>query len=213
MTETQKRLIESAERIFAEKGYHGTSVRDITNAASANVAAVNYHFGSKEGLFFEMIRYRVEPVNKLRLELLDQALEESGGTPLPVRRLVEIIVDPLVHNFLSKAAKPDNDFLKALGRGMSEENSFMQKLKKNVFAEIIDRFQSELGRTLSDMPKHIHELCFTYMVSTINAIIQIRTRKQHCSNDESDDSYGTYIASFITGGINSIVYDYRNAPK
>lgn len=210
MTETQAKLIEAAERIFADKGFHGTSVRDITNAASANIAAVNYHFGSKEGLFIEMIRYRIEPLNTLRMKLFDEATSENGDVPLSIRKIVEIIVKPLVDTFLSDTATPNTHFLRALGRGMSEETSLMLKLKNDVFAEIIERIQSELGRTLFDLPEHIRQICFTFLVSTINSIIQIRLRKTDCEERPTKDSETTYIVSFIAGGIDSIANDYRS---
>jgi AcrR family transcriptional regulator len=57
---TRARLLETAGRVFAEKGFRGATVRDICNAAGANVAAINYHFGDKSGLYSQAIRYWAE---------------------------------------------------------------------------------------------------------------------------------------------------------
>jgi AcrR family transcriptional regulator len=60
--DTPNRLLEVARHFFAEYGYEGTTVRDIALAAEANLAAVGYHFGSKEGLYQEVLRSQVAPL-------------------------------------------------------------------------------------------------------------------------------------------------------
>ena len=59
--ETRQRLIESATRLFAERGFAKVTVREICKAARANVAAVNYHFGGKNGLYQEIVHARKAP--------------------------------------------------------------------------------------------------------------------------------------------------------
>ena len=61
--ETRTRLLDSAEQLFAERGIDATSLRAITTAAGANLASVNYHFGSKDELFREVVSRRIGPVN------------------------------------------------------------------------------------------------------------------------------------------------------
>jgi AcrR family transcriptional regulator len=58
---TRDRILDKAEILFARKGYHGVSVREITNAADCNLAAVNYHFGKKQNLYLEVFRSRWLP--------------------------------------------------------------------------------------------------------------------------------------------------------
>jgi AcrR family transcriptional regulator len=91
---TRERLLDAAERLFAEAGYPATSLRQITAAAGANLAAVNYHFGSKEALFHAVFRRRVGPVNRERLALLDE-LERSHAPQLPpLRAVLRALVEP-----------------------------------------------------------------------------------------------------------------------
>ncbi|MCK5341339.1 MAG: helix-turn-helix transcriptional regulator, partial [Desulfobulbaceae bacterium] len=66
--DTKHRILDAAERLFADKGYHNTSLRNITSAAKANLASVNYHFGSKEALISEVMDRRLAPINKIRTE-------------------------------------------------------------------------------------------------------------------------------------------------
>ena len=76
---TKERILDSAERLFAEQGFAGASMRAITTAAGANLAAVNYHFGSKESLIDAVFARRLQPINRERLEWLDRL--ESAGNP------------------------------------------------------------------------------------------------------------------------------------
>lgn len=75
--EVRQRLLDSAERLFSEQGYHGASLRDITRLASVRLAAVNHHFGSKEQLFREVVSRRAGELNTDRLQRLLQAEEAA----------------------------------------------------------------------------------------------------------------------------------------
>jgi AcrR family transcriptional regulator len=67
---TKTRVLDSAERLFADRGYSATSVRDITTAASVNLAAVQYHFGSKAALLRAVVIRRSIGINRERIEML-----------------------------------------------------------------------------------------------------------------------------------------------
>ena len=81
MIDTKERILETAERSFAENGYAATSLRSIIGEAGVNLAAVHYHFGSKEELLKAVILRRAEPVNARRLALLDECESRAGGRP------------------------------------------------------------------------------------------------------------------------------------
>ncbi len=98
--ETKDRLLDAAERLFVRHGIRATSLRSITGEAGANLAAVNYHFGSKEGLIRAVLDRRLEPLNARRLELLD-ALEARGDAS------VEEILDALVRPAFQHGSGPD----------------------------------------------------------------------------------------------------------
>ena len=86
--DTKDRILDTAERLFADKGYPATSLRDITNEAGVNLAAVNYHFGSKEALLSAVLDRRIGPVNEKRLELLDAAEAQAGNQPLALETVL-----------------------------------------------------------------------------------------------------------------------------
>ena len=69
--DTKLRILEAAERLFMERGFAATSLREITATARVNLAAVNYHFGSKEALIDAVLTRRLQPLNQLRLDELN----------------------------------------------------------------------------------------------------------------------------------------------
>jgi AcrR family transcriptional regulator len=91
----KERLLDAAERLFARRGYHGVSIRDITEAAKVDVALVNYHFGSKRVLLTSVFERRAEVLNRERLERLEAVRIHAGGT-LDLESIVNAFMEPLI---------------------------------------------------------------------------------------------------------------------
>src|SRR5678809_546336 len=85
---TKTRILDAAERLFVEHGFEATSLRSLTSAAGVNLAAVNYHFGSKEELFQAVLTRRLDPMNQERIELLEKLERESPGRPISVEKIL-----------------------------------------------------------------------------------------------------------------------------
>lgn len=96
MNPTRLRILDTAEVCFAQRGFDGTSLREITAQAGVNLGAVNYHFGSKAGLFDEVLRRRVEPINEQRHALLDAAIARHDPEPAPLEEMLEAFLRPPV---------------------------------------------------------------------------------------------------------------------
>lgn len=207
MTETQIKIIEAAEAVFAKHGFEGASVREITRRANVNIAAVNYHFGSKAELFKEMLRYRMAPLNQTRLALLDQAYAASGGQPLPTRRIVEIIIHPLFEAMLSADSRQTH-FMQALGRGLTEERSFIASMRDEILADVIARFRDALGRTLSHLPGDELAYCFHFLsCSIVGAMMQhsqLYSNYQGCICHGNEGLVADRLVTYIAGGIEAI---------
>jgi len=90
---TKAAVFGAAERLFALNGFQNVSVRDITAEAGVNLASVNYHFGSKDALLFEIFRRRTSELNRERARMLHEANERHGGKP-PVREFLEAYFAP-----------------------------------------------------------------------------------------------------------------------
>ncbi len=85
-SDTRQRLIEAAAGMFVEQGFNAAKVRDIVARAGANIAAVNYHFGSKEGLYAAVIQYH----SAQAIEVLSQQAGDDGGRA-PAARLRDYV--------------------------------------------------------------------------------------------------------------------------
>src|SRR4029453_9767910 len=86
--DTKTRILDAAELLFMEHGFEATSLRQLTAAASVNLAAVNYPFGSKEELFEAVPTRRLDPMNQERIALLDRRESEAGGKPLSCEKIL-----------------------------------------------------------------------------------------------------------------------------
>ena len=94
--QTRERLLDAAERFFAEKGFAATSVRDITAAAASNIAAVNYHFGGKYNLYNEVFRRRMAAMREQRIAGIRQARAEGGSLEAVLDAFATAFLQPLV---------------------------------------------------------------------------------------------------------------------
>ena len=90
---TKAQVLSAAERLFALNGFQNVSVRDITAEAGVNLASVNYHFGSKDALLFEIFRRRTAELNRERARMLHEAADRHGGKP-PVREILRALFEP-----------------------------------------------------------------------------------------------------------------------
>jgi AcrR family transcriptional regulator len=97
--ETRQRILETSLRLFAEHGFKGVSVRDISTAAGVNVASISYHFGSKQGLYhtiFEMVLDQDEAIFGEQMASVDRLLGRAGGDPVLLAAAVEVLVAGIV---------------------------------------------------------------------------------------------------------------------
>lgn len=147
----KRKLLDAAEQLFAEKGFDAVSVRDITKLAGANVAAVNYHFGSREGLLTLVMTRYLTPVNEERLDLLDQAEERAQGQPIPVEEIITAMCKPLIRQVVGSEMS-ERVFCKLLGRVMSEQSHSLPSAVEDQMKPMAMRFFAALRKTFPDSP-------------------------------------------------------------
>lgn len=146
-TSTKDRLLDAAEFLFAEQGIQATSLREITARAGANLAAVNYHFTSKQSLVESVFVRRLAPLNATRLTALDRAESRSKGKPPRVEAILHALLDPTV-----KLWYDHPHFIRLLGRFQFEPGEALHRFFLEQFAEIIPRFKSAITRALPKSP-------------------------------------------------------------
>jgi len=149
---TKARILDAAEALFMEHGFEATSLRAITAAATVNLAAVNYHFGSKEELFQAVLTRRLDPMNHRRIELLDRLEAGAAATPVTCERILTALFVPA----LTLARDPEHggkNFLRLLGRAYADPAPFIRQFLSDQYAEMIARFKAAFARALPHLPR------------------------------------------------------------
>lgn len=138
--DTKSRILDSAEKLFGLNGFEATSLRDITAEAQVNLAAVNYHFQSKESLIDAVIARRIEPVNQGRLEML-----EAAGPYPSLEQILTAFLTPVLNQNLAIVVP-------LLGRMMADPTQFVERVFKKHLAPVSRRFQDALQVELPSLP-------------------------------------------------------------
>ena len=148
--DTRERILDVAERLFGERGFPATPLRDITAEAGVNIASVNYHFGSKEGLLAEVLERRLKPINARRLELLDAVEARAGDEPPELEAVIRAFLSPPFHSLRVWGADGQG-FLRLVGRIHSETNEDFRATFVKQFDEVFKRFTAALRRALPNL--------------------------------------------------------------
>ncbi len=150
--DTRERILDAAEQLFMEHGYDGTSMRQITGDAAVNLAAVNYHFGSKEALMQEVFRRRLDWLNEERLRVLDELEQAAGGKALKPSQIVDGFFGTLLR-LADDKQRGGIVFLRLLGRTHTEPSEFIRAFLAHEYAGVMERYKQALFKALPDVPR------------------------------------------------------------
>ena len=143
---TRERILDSAEKLFAERGYYGVSIRDVTGAADVDVALVSYHFGSKQGLLEAVFLRRAADLNDERLALLDAVLADSGRRSPRLEDIIDAFTRPLLDR--STRGSPGWKSYFALIAEINNSPEFGGVLMTRFFDPVVQRFIEAIRRAL-----------------------------------------------------------------
>jgi AcrR family transcriptional regulator len=146
----KERILNAAERLFAEHGFEATSLRMITAEAKVNLAAVNYHFHSKDELIAAVFSRRIGPINDRRLELLAAAQDAVGGGPVPLEDVIRSFVSPVIS---SRTEVNGRDIGKLLGRTYSDPSESARRSFFELMRQVARPFTEAFRRALPEMPQ------------------------------------------------------------
>ncbi len=200
--ETKTKLLDVAEKLFAEKGLDATSLRNIISEAGVNLAAIHYHFGSKDALIREVVARRVQPINEERIRRLQECENNNLTGPELLEGLIRAFLEPLIR---VKFETPDrvqytHRIMMQLhfGSGQLFESVF------HIFDEIIERFFAAFKKALPDLSQFDLMLRFRFMVGTIHMIVVEPPIKKHSMFSKmtklKPDILMEQIVSFLVAG-------------
>ena len=163
--DTQKRILDAAECLFVEHGYAATSLRAIASMAEVNLAATNYHFGSKMGLFASVFHRRVQPINEQRLLLLKQLRESERQ--LTTRSVLESFFAPL-----AEAVNKNHQVPALIGQIYAEPESLTKPILEQEFGEVAARYQMAIAEVFPDVPAEELSWRFHFMIGSMIHLLQ-----------------------------------------
>jgi AcrR family transcriptional regulator len=150
--DTKQTILDTAERLISEKGIDAVSLRSITSEANVNLAAVHYHFGSKEALVEKVFGRRITPLNDRRLQMLDEVEERAAGEALEVEDVLRALVAPAIRLYHQEGCE-GSQFMQMCGRIYSEQAEYVQRIFDDLFRELVVRFGSAFRRALPEIPE------------------------------------------------------------
>jgi len=212
---TRDRLLKAAESLFLDYGYDGTSARMITAEARANLAAINYHFGGKEGLFQAMLARRLDDLHAERLALLDAYERVAAGRALTCERILAALFVPALR-LAREPRRGGKDFLRLLGRAYADPAPFIRQFLSDQYAVMIARFKLAFGRALPELPKRelswrLHfimgALSYTLAGTDVLKLIE-ELRPDEPANDEG---LLQRLAPFLLAGLTAPLGDLPDA--
>ena len=200
---TRDRILDIAERLFAEQGLGRTSLREITSAAGVNVAAVHYHFGSKEALVRAIFERRLKPMNAERLRRLDTL--ETRHNPVPLADIVRAFVVPPLELSRDRTHGGEH-FIRLLGRTYTEPTPSLQEHVRALYEPISERFQTAFRSALPETDSTELYWRLHFMVGTLafcmsgpNTMRLIAS--SHLSESGDMPALVEHLIRFLVGGL------------
>jgi AcrR family transcriptional regulator len=204
--ETCIRILDAAEELFMQHGFEGTSMRQLTARAGVNLAAVNYHFGSKHALIEAVFRRRLDPMNAERIAQLDKLESEAAGRPLPPETIIRAFVGPSLR--MIEDANGGRNFIRLLGRTYTEPAKTVRALIGRMYAPAMERYKAALQRALPQMP--LDELVWRmhFMFGTLAYTLAATDTVQLIAGCKPEDRYDARLleerlTAFLAAGLHA----------
>ncbi len=207
--DTKSRILDAAEELFMEHGFEATSLRLITTAAGVNLAAANYHFGSKEELFQAVLTRRLDPMNRDRMALLAAYEASSGGRTLTCEKIISAMFIPAL-KLARDHEQGGKNFLRLLGRAYADPAPFIREFLSTQYAEMIGRFRAAFGLALPQLPReevswrlHFAMGALSYTLAGTEGLKLIA--QFHPENTDNDELLLKRLAPFLAAGLRAPV--------
>ena len=205
LADTKSRIQDAAEELFMEHGFEATSLRLITTAAQVNLAAVNYHFGSKEELFQAVLTRRLDPMNRDRMQLLSNYEASAATTPLTCEKILAAMFIPAM-KLARDHEKGGKNFLRLLGRAYADPAPFIREFLSHQYSEMIARFRTAFSSALPHIPREelswrLHYVMGALSYTLAGADVLKLVSQYHPDLATNDELLLRRLAPFLAAGL------------
>ena len=209
--ETRTRILDAAEELFMLHGFEGTSMRLLTAKAGVNLAAVNYHFGSKDALIEALFRRRLDPMNTARIAELERLEQEAGGRPLAPAAIIRAFVGASLR-LVEDGKGGGRNFIRLLGRTYTEPTKPIRVLIGQLYAPTMERYKSALERALPHMPREELYWRMHFMFGTLSYTLAATDTVQLIAGCKPEDRHDARLleerlTAFLAAGLSAPLND------
>jgi len=209
--DTRRRILEAAERLFAEQGFSATSLRSVTREAAVNLAAVNYHFGSKDELITAVFDRSLGPLNRERLSLLEAVVARARGGRPSVEEVVETLIRPAIGRVGRSDGKP-SILTGLLAHFHSEKDEHVRALVIEQFTETKRRYSEVLSRILPELSPAELDSRFRFLIGAmVSALLEYQRPGDGLGGigggDEDIDTLVARLVRFVSAGLTALPVD------
>jgi len=215
--ETRTRILDVAEELFMQHGFEATSMRLLTSTARVNLAAVNYHFGSKDALIEALFRRRLDPMNAQRVAALDALEQQAGGQPLAPEQIIRTFIGASLR-MIEDAKGGGRNFIRLLGRTYTEPAKQIRALIGQLYAPAMGRFKAAFARALPEVP--LDELVWRmhFMFGTLSYTLAATDTVQLIAGCKPEDRYDAQLiearlVAFLAAGLLAPLPQHGNVRK
>jgi AcrR family transcriptional regulator len=199
--DTKEHILDAAEILIAEQGIDAVSLRAITSSAKVNLAAVHYHFGSKEALVQKVFERRIRPVNARRLQLLEDAKGGNDAT-VQVEDILRAFIEPAIRLYAQDPKGPM--FMRVCGRIFAEPSHHLQHSLDDFFSEVVARFADAFRGALPELEHEEVAWRMHFMVGTMVHTLMAHERLKRftggaCTLDDPDEVIDRMVAFSAAG--------------
>jgi len=167
--DTKTRILDAAESLFVGGGFDSMSMRQITSAAGVNLAAVNYHFGSKDALIHAVLARRLDLLDTQRVAMLD-AFEAAYAERLSCEHVLVALFLPAVRIFRSDAPGADR-FLHFIGRAYTDPSPVVRDFINGNYIQTLGRFFMAFQRTLPELSREDLGFRLNFAMGALSGIL------------------------------------------
>jgi AcrR family transcriptional regulator len=213
--DTKERILDAAELLFATNGFDATSLRQITSEANANLAAVNYHFQTKEALTRAVLARRLEPINRRRFQLLDALEFAAGDGAVELEDIIRAFILPVME---AKEAKPHNPGMaRLMGRLISEPGGVFMQMFKEEMVTAVARFSAAFAKSCPHIPQLEVMWGMHFGIGSMAHFLISRELLQFLTGGQADaedfPAATDRLVRFIAGGMRAMTAQTKEAAR
>ena len=204
-TETQTRILDTAEELFMQRGFEGASMRMLTAKAGVNLAAVNYHFGSKDALIEAVFHRRLDAMNAERIAELERLEKDAAGKTLTPDAIIRAFIGASLR-MIEDARGGGRNFIRLLGRAYTEPAKPIRALIGQMYAPAMERFKAAFSRALPELPGDELVWRMHFMFGTLAYTLAATDTVQLIAGAKPEDRYDAQVlqdrlTAFLSAGL------------